>query len=306
VSEWAPPRVGTKAKPPKVGSAATLEHALEDKARALRDALAAHKSVLIAFSGGADSAYLAWEATSVLGPSALCITADSPSYPDHHRQLALRIARTFGLRHEIIHTAELERPEYRANPTNRCYYCKHELYTTLIRIGEERGISVIADGSNADDRGDYRPGRQAAREFGVRSPLDEAGLTKQEIRELSKRAGLPTWDEPASACLSSRIPYHSEVTAEKLKVIERAEAAVRAMGFRVFRVRHHDLGTYEGRSTALARLEVGRDELLRALEAETSERLARELRAIGYQHVTVDLQGYRMGSLNEGIPLRVV
>jgi uncharacterized protein len=218
------------------------------------------------------------------------------------------VAREFDLRHEIIHTSELDRPEYRANPTNRCYYCKHELYTALTRIGQERGFAVIADGSNADDRGDYRPGRQAAREFGVRSPLDEVGLTKNEIRELSRRAGLPTWDEPASACLSSRIPYHSEVTPEKLRIIEQAEDAIRSMGFRVCRVRHHDLGSPGSSRTAsaLARLEIGRDELPRALEPEIRDRIVRELRAIGYQHVTIDLQGYRMGSLNEGVPLRAI
>jgi uncharacterized protein len=283
-----------------------VEAELEQKARVLRNVLASCESMLVAFSGGADSAYLAWEATSVLGSSALCVTADSPSYPDRHRQLALRIAREFGLRHEIIHTSELDRPEYRANPTNRCYYCKHELYTVLSRIGAARGFAVIADGNNADDRGDYRPGRQAAREFGVRSPLDESGLTKREIRELSRRAGLPTWDEPASACLSSRIPYHSEVTPGKLRIIERAEDAIRGMGFRVCRVRHHDLDASGGGTSALARIEIGRDELPRALDPETRERIVRELREIGYQHVTIDLQGYRMGSLNEGVPLRVV
>jgi pyridinium-3,5-biscarboxylic acid mononucleotide sulfurtransferase len=263
----------------------------------LFELLASFDSAIVAFSGGVDSAYLAWAATRVLGDRALCITADSPSYPDHHRQLALRIARDFALRHEIVSTAELDRPEYRANPVNRCYYCKQELFTTLGAIARERGIPVILDGNNADDRGDYRPGRKAAREFGVRSPLDEVGLMKEEIRELSHRAGLPTWDEPASACLSSRIPYHSEVTDEKLRMIERAEAALRALGFRVCRVRHHD---------ALARLEIGRDELPRALDPALRERIVNELRALGYEHVTVDLQGYRMGSLNEGIRLQPV
>jgi pyridinium-3,5-biscarboxylic acid mononucleotide sulfurtransferase len=252
-------------------------------------------SVIVAYSGGVDSAYLAHAATRAIGSRALCITADSPSYPDRHRQLALRIARQFGFQHEIISTGELERPEYRANPANRCYYCKHELYSHLSRIARERGVAAIADGSNADDRGDYRPGRQAAREFGVRSPLDEAGLTKADIRELSRRAGLPTWNEPASACLSSRIPYFSEVTDQKLRMIERAEAILRDMGFIVCRVRHHD---------TLARIELGRDEIARALEPGTAAAIDRELRALGYQHVTVDLRGYRLGSLNEALRLR--
>jgi pyridinium-3,5-biscarboxylic acid mononucleotide sulfurtransferase len=233
----------------------------------------------------------------VLGDRAVCITADSPSYPDHHRQLALRVARECGLRHEFVRTTELARPEYRANPVNRCYYCKQELYTTLAAIARDRGIAVIVDGSNADDRGDYRPGRAAAREFGVRSPLDDVGLLKSEIRELSHAAGLPTWDEPASACLSSRIPYNSEVTGEKLRMIERAESVLRALGFRVCRVRHHD---------TLARLEIGRDELSRAFDPDLHERIVREVRAVGYQEVAIDPQGYRMGSLNEGLRLRVV
>jgi uncharacterized protein len=281
---------------------------LDEKERRLHTLFAGFKSVVVAFSGGVDSAYLAWAATRALGPAALCITADSPSYPDRHRQLALHVARAFALRHEIIHTAELARPEYRANPVNRCYYCKHELYTTLSALASRRGFKVIVDGSNADDRGDYRPGRQAAREFGVRSPLDEVGLTKAEIRELSRRAGLPTWDEPASACLSSRIPYHSEVTDGKLRTIERAEAALRAIGFRVCRVRHHD-DQVERRSGVpgdRARVEIGRDELTRALEPATHARIVRELTAIGYAEVTIDPKGYRMGSLNEGVRLNPV
>ena len=273
----------------------TSELALKESR--LRDLLASFESVIVAFSGGVDSAYLGWVATQVLGPAALCITADSPSYPDHHRQLALRVARDFALHHEIISTSEMDVPEYRANPTNRCYYCKHELYTTLSHVARARGIGVIVDGSNADDRGDYRPGRQAAREFGVRSPLDETGLTKADIRDLSHAAGLPTWNEPASACLSSRIPYHSEVTEAKLRTIEQAERALRALGFRVCRVRHHD---------RLARVEVGSDELPRAMMPSVHDRIVQELRALGYEDVDVDPRGYRLGSLNEGLRLRAV
>src|SRR5688572_24071353 len=176
------------------------------KEERLRELLSGFSSAIVAFSGGVDSAYLSVVATQVLGSGALCVTADSPSYPEHHRSLARQVAQAFALRHEFVPTAELERAEYRANPVNRCYYCKQELYSTLSAIASARAIDVVLDGNNADDRGDYRPGRQAAREYGVRSPLDEVGLTKQEIRELSKAAGMATWDEPASACLSSRIP----------------------------------------------------------------------------------------------------
>ena len=265
--------------------------------RRLFDLLAGFDSVIVAFSGGVDSAYLAWAATQILGRNrALCITADSPSYPDHHRQLALSVARDFGLRHEIIHTGELERADYRSNPVNRCYFCKHELYTALTRIAGERGFRTVVDGANADDRGDYRPGRQAAREFGVRSPLDDVHLTKADIRTLSQRAGLPTWDEPASACLSSRIPYNSEVTGEKLRMIERAEHVLRDLGFRVCRVRHHD---------DLARVEIGVDELPRALEPDLTARIVAGIEELGYRQVTIDPRGYRMGSLNEGLILRV-
>ena len=265
-----------------------------EKETALERVLSSLGSVIVAYSGGVDSAYLACVAGRTLGDCAVAVTADSPSYPERHRRLAIEIAEQFGLHHEIIQTSELERPEYRANPANRCYYCKHELYTHLTRIAAGRH-AVVVDGNNADDRGDYRPGRQAAREFGVRSPLDEVDLGKDEIRELSRRAGLPSWDEPASACLSSRIPYHTEVTDEKLRTIEAAEHVLRTLGFRVCRVRHHD---------ELARIEIGCDELPRALEPETRAAITRQLKALGYRYVTIDLQGYRTGSLNEGLLLR--
>jgi uncharacterized protein len=277
--------------------APVVDSGLGEREAALVDRLRAWPSLVVAYSGGVDSAYLAYAASRVLGHEALAVTADSPSYPERHRTMALAIAGDFGLRHEIIHTDEMDRPEYRANATDRCYFCKHELYTKLTELARSRGFAAVADGSNADDRGDYRPGRRAAREFGVVSPLDEAGLSKADIRALSHAAGLPTWDEPASACLSSRIPYFSEVTDAKLRQIESAEAALRALGFRVLRVRHHD---------DIARIELGRDEMPRALDPLVSAAIERELRALGYKYVTLDLKGYRLGSLNEGVTLKVI
>jgi uncharacterized protein len=263
----------------------------------LRSILVDMRSVIVAFSGGVDSAYLAWAATDTLGSNALCITAESPSYPAHHRQLALTVARWCGLRHEFIVTGEVDRAEYRANPANRCYFCKHELYSRLTEIARARGFAHVADGSNADDRGDYRPGRNAAREFGVRSPLDAAGMTKAEIRDAARLAGLPVWDEPASACLSSRIPYHNEVTPAKLRQIERGEEALHALGFRVCRVRHYD---------AVARVEVASEDIERAMDPQMRDAIERELRAAGYDSVEIDAKGYRTGSLNEGLFLRQI
>jgi len=264
---------------------------------ALVERLSALPSLVVAYSGGVDSAYLALVATRTLGARALCVTADSPSYPERHRAMAAAIARDFGLQHEVIETAELANPAYRANHADRCYHCKHELFTELTALARARGFAAVADGNNADDRGDYRPGRRAAREFGVISPLDEAGLAKADIRQLSLEAGLPTWDEPASACLSSRIPYFSEVTPEKLTAIERGEDALRELGFRVLRVRHHG---------DVARIELGRDEMARALDPDVAMAIDAALREIGFKYVALDLKGYRLGSLNEGIKLTTV
>lgn len=263
----------------------------------LVERLGALPSLIVAYSGGVDSAYLALVATRVLGDRALCVTADSASYPERHRAMARSIAEGFGLRHEIIETAELANPAYTANNVDRCYHCKHELFTGLTALARARGYAAVADGNNADDRGDYRPGRRAAREFGVISPLDDAGLAKADIRQLSMEAGLPTWDEPASACLSSRIPYFSEVTPEKLTAIERSEDALRALGFRVLRVRHHG---------DVARIELGRDEMARALDPEIAKAIDTALRVLGFKYVALDLKGYRLGSLNETITLKAI
>jgi uncharacterized protein len=249
-------------------------------------------SLIVALSGGADSAYLAWAAHRALGPRALSVTALSASFPAYDREQVELLVRAAGFPHEFIETRELENPLYTANRADRCYHCKDELFTVLDRLAAERGFAAVAYGINADDTGDFRPGHRAAGEHAVLSPLLEEGLTKAEIRALSRRAGLPTWDRPASACLSSRIPYGSEVTREKLAQIERGEAALRELGFRQFRVRHHG---------ELARIEIAREELPRALDAAMAAEIARRLRDAGFQFVALDLEGYRQGSLNAAL-----
>lgn len=265
---------------------------LEEKEQRLRALLGSYGSVMIAFSGGVDSAYLAYVAHSEMGERALAVTGDSASYPTFQRALADQLTTLFGIRHELILTEEFEDQNYTDNPPNRCYYCKTELYTKLSELARGRGFEVIVDGTNADDVGDYRPGRQAARERGVRSPLLECDMTKADIRELSRRAGLPTWNEPASACLSSRVPYGQVVTIEKLSMVDKAEIALKQLGFRQVRVRHHG---------DVARIEVADEEMSRALDREMAQRMSDALRAIGFKYVTLDLQGYRTGSLNEAL-----
>jgi pyridinium-3,5-biscarboxylic acid mononucleotide sulfurtransferase len=220
------------------------------------------------------------------------VTAESPSYPTHQRNIALELVNSYGFRHEFIASGEMSDSNYTANPSNRCYFCKHELYSQLQRIAEQRGFQNVLDGNNLDDTGDYRPGRQAGRELMVRSPLIEAALNKAEIRELSRRLGLPTWSQPASACLSSRIPYGSSVTVEKLRMVDRGEEIMRALGFAQTRVRHHG---------DIARIEIAREELPNALRMEMFERFSSEFKKIGFRFVAIDVDGYRTGALNEGL-----
>lgn len=265
---------------------------MEEKIARLQEILGEMSSVLIAYSGGVDSTLLCALAQEVLGETALAVTASSATYPSGELEEAQELTARIGIRHRIIETHELDDPAFVANDPNRCYYCKGELFSDLRRLAVEEGITWIADGSNADDLADYRPGMKAARELGVRSPLLEAGLTKADIRELSKARGLPTWNKPAMPCLSSRFPYGMTITVERLRQVAAAEDYLRSLGLRQLRVRHHD---------SIARIEVPATELPKLVNDGVREGIVARLREIGYLYVTLDLSGYRTGSLNEAL-----
>ena len=247
-------------------------------------------SAIVAFSGGVDSTYVAYIANAELGTKALCVTGDSASLSTHQRSQADQLVERFGFNRRIILTQELSNQDYVTNGATRCYFCKDELYRNLSALSDDLGIQTIVDGSTTDDLGDYRPGRVAASEHHIRSPLIEVGLSKAEIRELSNAAGLPTWDQPASPCLASRIAYGTTVTIERLSAVDRGEEIMRSIGFREFRVRHHD---------SLVRLEIAAAEMDLALDRNVISHLAREFRKLGFKYVTLDLHGFRSGAMNE-------
>ncbi len=263
---------------------------MESKQRRLIESLRAMGRVIVAYSGGTDSAYLAWAATQALGDNALAITADSASIPESHKRDAEAFVKQFGIRHEYVETHEFDNPDYVKNDANRCFHCKDELFTVLERIAAAREVQHIVYGVNQDDLGDYRPGQRAAQLHHVEAPLVEAGLTKAEIRELSRLAGLPTWDRPAAACLSSRIPYGTPVTIQNVKTVEIGEEEIKQLGFRQFRTRFHG---------EIVRIEIAPDELPRALDLDMTRKLTAIFKRLGYKYVTLDLEGYRQGSLNE-------
>jgi pyridinium-3,5-biscarboxylic acid mononucleotide sulfurtransferase len=268
---------------------------LRDKEDRLFSILRGMGRVIIAYSGGTDSAYLAWAAHRVLGPNAVAITADSASIPESHKHDAEEFVRRFGIAHEYIDTYEFDNPDYVKNDPNRCFHCKDELFTRLEEVGRERRIEHIIYGVNIDDLGDYRPGQNAAKKHEVKSPLVDAKLTKAEIRELSRLAGLPTWDRPASACLSSRIPYGTPVTIQNVKTVESGEEEIKALGFRQFRVRFHG---------EVVRIEIAREELQKALNLEMAQQFTAIFKNLGFKYVTLDLEGYRQGSMNEVLKIR--
>jgi len=255
------------------------------------------ESVIVAFSGGVDSTFLARAAKDALGDRALLVTADSETYPVSELEEARRLANHLGMRHLVVETRELDNPEYAANSPNRCFFCKEELFTRLAPVAQREGAAHLIYGANMDDLGDHRPGMEAARRMGVRAPLIDAELWKAEIREFSREFGLPTWDKPSFACLSSRFQYGDPITAEKLRQIDAAEAFVRSLGFKQFRVRHHD---------RLARLEIAREEMGRLWEDGIQDSIVARFRELGYLYVTVDLQGFRSGSANDALKLMQV
>jgi pyridinium-3,5-biscarboxylic acid mononucleotide sulfurtransferase len=262
------------------------------KEERLRELFRTLESVIVAYSGGVDSSYVAYVANAELGARAVCITGQSASLPSYQNEEIDRVVKSFNFNHEVINTDELQLPGYRANNGDRCYFCKDELYGKLESVARSRGIEYIVDGSTVDDLDDYRPGRRAAKQHAVRSPLIEVCLNKQEVRELSRRATLPTWDKPASPCLSSRIAYGTTVTIERLQKVDRGEQILREFGFREFRVRHHD---------TLVRLEISPAEMDRVLRKEVIDQLAARFRELGFKYVTLDLHGFRSGSMNEAL-----
>jgi pyridinium-3,5-biscarboxylic acid mononucleotide sulfurtransferase len=268
-----------------------IDPQLADKLAHLERVLASLESAVVAFSGGVDSSLLLTVAVEVLGARVLAVTATSETYPERELIEARSLARQLAVRHREVVSEELDIPEFKHNPRNRCYYCKKELFGKLRAIAAEEGLSHVLDGTNIDDRSDHRPGRQAAEELGVRSPLDEAGFTKDDIRELSRQLGLPSWDKPAFACLSSRFPYGTAITAERVNRVGRAEEALRELGFRVLRVRYHD---------SVARLELGPEEFALACGPLRDE-VCRLVMESGFVYVAIDLQGYRTGSMNEAV-----